>query len=584
MEYSLVHQNENCVAKLTPCKVSDRLELVTLDLHFSSPQTPKSVSVEFSFPCDDIYSFWSPALGACRNLCPEWIVTPTKSRLASWLPLHQALSLGGENRMTVSVSDAATPITLSMGINEETARVFCRVKFFTSLVAPLESYSAVIRLDSAPVKYYDAVKSVVRWWEEEKGYAPAPVPEHARLPMYSTWYSFHQVLDVPAVVEQCRLAKEYGMETVIVDDGWQTDDNNRGYGFCGDWQVAEKKMGSMKAFVDLVHEQGLKFMLWFSVPYVGKYSEAYHRFADMLLDAGGPNNKQEWFCFDPRYPQVREYLVGVYANAVKEWGLDGLKLDFIDAFALRSTTPVSDPRRDVVSLEEGLEKLLEEITVALRKIRPDVLIEFRQSYIGPAIRKYGNMLRATDCPNDSLKNRERINDLRLTSGSTPVHSDMLMWSMSEPVESAAVQVISTLFSVPQISVLLDQIPEDHQKMLHFYLDYWMKNRELLLDGDFFALAPESVYSLAGVKKNGALIAVDYVGTVWEPEGEFSALDLVNCHGKKGLTLRFLDAPGACSVEIVDCMGQVLSREEKNLCAGVFDCPVPPAGMLRLKKI
>ena len=27
------------------------------------------------------------------------------------------------------------------------------------------------------------------------------------------------------------------MESIIVDDGWQTDDNNRGYAYCGDWAV-----------------------------------------------------------------------------------------------------------------------------------------------------------------------------------------------------------------------------------------------------------------------------------------------------------------------------------------------------------
>ena len=53
------------------------------------------------------------------------------------------------------------------------------------------------------------------------------------------------------------------------------------------------------------------------------------------------------------------------------------------------------------------------------------MIEFRQSYIGPAIRKYGNIFRAGDCPADILSNRIHTIDLRLTSGSTAVHSDML---------------------------------------------------------------------------------------------------------------------------------------------------------------
>ena len=35
------------------------------------------------------------------------------------------------------------------------------------------------------------------------------------------------MLDVEDIVKECRLSKPFGMETVIIDDGWQTDDNNR---------------------------------------------------------------------------------------------------------------------------------------------------------------------------------------------------------------------------------------------------------------------------------------------------------------------------------------------------------------------
>lgn len=56
--------------------------------------------------------------------------------------------------------------------------------------------------------------------------------------------------------------------------GWQTDDNNREYAYCGDWEVKETKIKNMRNFVEQVHNVGMKFMLWYSVPFVGKYTNA----------------------------------------------------------------------------------------------------------------------------------------------------------------------------------------------------------------------------------------------------------------------------------------------------------------------
>lgn len=120
--------------------------------------------------------------------------------------------------------------------------------------------------------------------------------------MYSTWYSFHQQL-VPAEVEkQCLLAKELGCEAVIVDDGWQTLNNERGYAYCGDWEVSPDRIPDMKGFVDRVHALGMKFILWYSVPFVGRYSKAWSRFAGKYINTyDGPDTA----VFDPRFPEVR---------------------------------------------------------------------------------------------------------------------------------------------------------------------------------------------------------------------------------------------------------------------------------------
>ena len=436
---------------------------------------------------------------------------------------------------------------------------------------PLKEYKATVRIDMRNISYCDAIRDTVAWWENEYGYVPAYVPEHARLPMNSLWYSFHQQLDVEQIIKECRLSKAIGMDTVIVDDGWQTDDNNRGYQFCGDWEVSSKKIPDMKDFVSRVHETGMKIMLWFSIPYVGVNAKSYKVFQDMLLD--DPDGKRNYFSLDPRYKAVRDYLIGFYTKAVGEWGFDGLKLDFIDDFHLKGKSLEYDPRRDYQSLEAAIDTLLTDVTAALRAINPEVLIEFRQTYIGPAIRKYGNMLRVFDCPNDALTNRQDTINLRLTSGSTAVHSDMLMWNPDDPVENAALQIVSVLYSVPQISVKLEILPEEHRKMLAFYLSFWRAHRDILIDGMLYAENPESAYSIMRAEKSGKAIFTCYTDTRIDCS---SYLEVIAVNASRHSTLLLKGADGK-QYKVLDCVGNTI--EAGTVKAALCEIEVPLSGMV-----
>lgn len=572
MEFTVTGGNQN--AKIT-IDQEERNEVLyaTIHVEFPEPECPEKIRVLWKFKDIDCYSVWSPHMRyTMQRTClgPAWFKSATESRLASGMPLHQIVSLAGQNRLTIAVSDCATPIRIATGLYEEDACIDCQIDFFTLPTTPISSYSAVIRLDMRNIKYYDSIYDTVRWWEEECGYKPLEVPEAARLPMNSLWYSYHQMLDKDEIVKECRLSKPLGMETVIVDDGWETDDNSRGYAYCGDWQVAEKKIGDMAELVRRVHAEGMKMMIWYSVPYIGIYSEKYEQFKDMLLDGSG--NEKTYFALDPRYKEVRDYLIGIYTNAVKDWDLDGLKLDFIDSFVLKGKSLEVDERRDYSSLEEAIDVLLTETMTNLHAIKEDILIEFRQSYIGPSIRKYGNMLRVGDCPNDAIINRDEIINLRYTSGKTAVHSDMIMWNMEDTVEAAALQFASILYSVPQISVRMEELPENHYKMLKYYLSFWLAWREVLLDGKITAENPESDYSqVAATLGNKSVITV-YTNQFVEIEKENTVI--VNASGKEILILRNATAK---KVRVVNCMGEEIATYTMD--AGIEEVKVPMSGMI-----
>lgn len=552
------------------------VELVHLRIESDEAGRPPVFRLSWSQPLVSVHGFWHSGAGYDKGLRVDW-GKGAYSKATSGAPVGCLYDLKGRNRLTFALSDALNPVTFHAGVHEESGETSCWVRLFDEPLAPLGLYEATLRLDTRDLPYHAALSDVSHWWAGLPGYEPAGVPETARLPMYSTWYSFHQDLDPGRVEEQCRLAKELGCEAVIVDDGWQTTSNERGYAYTGDWEPAPEKVPDMRAHVDRVHALGMKFLLWYSVPFVGLHSRAWERYSGMLLEE---IERLGAGVLDPRFPEVREFLIETYESALREWDLDGLKLDFVDSFG---TSRETGGGRDYDGVPEAVDRLLEDTIVRLRRIKPDVMVEFRQSYVGPLMRKYGNMFRAMDCPNDAVENRMHTLDIRLLCGDTAAHSDMLMWHTEDPVHSAALQLVNVLFSVPQISVLLDRIPPEHMEMLHFWLGFWREHRDVFLDGALEPLNPEAIYPVVLARTESKLAAAAYGNAVVPLEGEIpSTLLVVNGTQEEGVVLYLADDAGTRGIEARDCRGRVTRTDSIGLETGLHQIDIPPAGVAVLK--
>lgn len=576
-DFSVATKMESVRTDLQVSQQGDYYVVLRFTADFEKKITPQPISVEWTFPVNNILSVWTPLEGFSRFIKPNWDRTKSESKTARGAPVLSLVNHDNTNACTIAISDPKTPTEIGVGVSEEKAVFFCRATFFTSYISPMDHYEAYIRIDYENIPFVDAVKRANTWWETEFGYQKAYVPQAAYLPMDSTWYSFHQDLVPEKLIEQCRLSSQLGMKTIIIDDGWQTTNSSRGYRYCGDWQLATEKIPDMKALTDEIHKLGMKVMLWFSVPYVGIYSKAYERFRDMAL-----KENKGVLIVDIRYQQVREYLVQTYVTAVKDFGLDGLKLDFIDQFLLTEDSPPVNDKMDIPSVEDALEDLLQQTKKALLQIDPEILLEFRQRYIGPAVLKYGNMIRVSDCPHDSMRNRAGIINLRLTSGKTAVHSDMLMWNKNAPVATAARQLISTLFGVPQVSVVLRELSGEHLEAVRFWLDFYRENRELLHSDELYVKNPELGYTQVKTRKNDAVIGVNYANVPFEI-GDDHTYTLINSADEDRMCIHCTENMGAVDICVYDCLGRPVKQKQTQLSPGATMLDVPMCGFVRITK-
>jgi alpha-galactosidase len=551
--------------------------LATLKLDAPVPAVPPAFALQWSFPAIDIAGVWVSDYDKDKD---DHLATRLETRAVQRAPLLCYFSQGDGNRLTVAVSDSLRPLCLRAHLREEDLRLHVTLRLFDEKQPPLKNYRITLRFDARPLPYHVVLGDTSRWWAGQDHYQPAPVPETARVPVFSTWYGYHQNLDADQIVEECRIGGELGLGGVIVDDGWQTLDGNRGYAHTGDWKP--ERIPDMKGFVDRIHALGQKCMLWYSVPMVGGKSEAVKRFRGKTLYY---QSGFDAHVLDPRYPEVREYLINIYENALRDWGIDGFKFDFIELFAPKKDTVLTaEDGRDIASVDVAVDRLMTDIMARLRAINPDIAIEFRQPYNGPLMRKYGNMLRAVDCPNSASLNRRLTTDVRLTAGRTAVHADPIIWHDDEPVESAALQILNPLFGVPQVSVRLSEASAAHRSMIGFWMRYWRDNRDVLLDGSFEPVGPAMNYPMIIGRNDAKMIAALYQEMVVSPGSKAPPrIDVVNARPGRDVVVRFTEPFGRAKVEILDCRGNKMVEELRLIDAGVSLWQVPPSGLLRIER-
>lgn len=519
---------------------------------------------------------WRPDSGAGKHLGTDWDL-PSETNLSHSAPVICLFDGSDRNVCTISASEVSRNLQLLAGIHEENGQI--TLHLILHLTQPVQEGTLQVRFDFRSLPFYEVLQDTAGWWDAQLPDPPMDVPDSARLPMYSTWYSYHQELRQEELYQEYEEAARLGMGAAILDDGWQTSDNNRGYGFCGDWNPEPGKFPDFAAHTEKLHQLGMKVLVWYSVPFVGEFSQKWDAFRSMLLHYDPVTHAG---ILDPRYPQVRDYLLDTYRQAAARWNLDGFKLDFIDSFRAYPDTPDWNPSMDFQEIQEAVYHLMLTVSQTLTKHNPQLLIEFRQNYTGPQMRRFGNIFRVSDCPMAGVTNRTGIADLRLLSRSSAVHSDMLMWPPEETPENIAVQLISCIFATLQISVRLPQLTADQKSVLKHYLQFSLRYRDVLQKGTFTAHNPLARYPFLSSSLGPVWIGAVYDSrqvAVLPGSPEITEYWILN--GTTDASL-YLSLPGSSrgTWTVFDCRGR--ETEVREATPGSLEnMHVPSGGSLRL---
>lgn len=556
---------------------------------------PKPITVKFKQPSVDIQAYLAP-YGADAKDDPTSLYNYEISRMipVSFLgrsiftsammdqPSMTFVNTAGQNRLTIATSELVYPNTFRTGLNEDGGVGFeIGIGLFDYPTKPVTDYSVTIRLDHRDIFYNTAQKELLQWWKTTHRLTFAPIPAKAHLPFYCTWYALKaDGMNAAAVEQQARLAKALGCETIIADDGWQKPVNAKAGYFevNGDWEVAREKFPDFRSHVKKVQDMGLSYMLWIGPSMIGEKTAAYQALKDkMLVRAGWAT---AWVP-DPRFPEVRQYLLGRFTSLLKETGIDGFKIDFMDMFNSRYAGKelAQGGGRDFSSVEEAALKLIADIYEACRAIKPEVLIEFRQFYTNPLLQQYATMFRAIDCPNDAMENRTRTLDARNLNAQI-IHADPLTWNEQETPAQAARQFLHTFLSVPQVSTDLTKMNGEQKKMLTFLLKIWTEFNGVLTQGTATNYGPEAHYTWSESSLNAETVIIAYQSTILNPKNLNKKTLLVNGTHASNLVFDLTKDFGLRNVTVYTCTGEAVRKAQVRF-KGLVKVEVPASGLIRI---
>ena len=555
--------------------ISDDIQICRFNLQWDDINYRDNDAFEiiWEVPMIDISYTWSPMNGNCHSVLPNWSKC-YDSMISFNAPAGISYNGKSESKYSWALSECKKLVQTRVGVVEKNGMLECFVKLPLKQFENIRESALEIYISKKEEPIADAAQRISDWWESI-GMKPCFVPDSAKDPLYSFWYSYHQDLTAQVIEEECARAKELGFDTCIVDDGWQTDDTNGGYSYCGDWEVGLTKIPDMKEHVKRVQKMGMKYLLWFSVPFMGKNAKKFNDFKDMTLN----DAENGAVVLDPRYKKVREFLLGIYKKALQEWNLDGFKLDFIDSWWDDDSNAPYNPDMDIPVLQDAVDTFMTSVYNELSSIKNDILIEFRQQYIGPNMRRFGNMFRVADCPNDILTNRRGSLDLRMMMGNSAVHSDMLMWNKDELPEVAALQIVSVLFSALQYSARLENMSAAMKKMSMFWVGFMKEHKNLLLEGRLTVYEPHLNYTWVKATTDDECIAAVYaIDKCVKPDLKGRMYIANGCAGDRVI----VDMTGEFNVVVYNCYGEKTTEYDEKF-NGITSIAVPVGGLAILRR-
>ncbi|MBP3394633.1 MAG: alpha-galactosidase [Lentisphaeria bacterium] len=453
------------------------------------------MQMRFSVPILDMHGYWVPE-SRTPSTKIVWVIE-SKSAGQRAFPFIAFFNSRQINRLSAGLTNLTDDARILAKMNQEK----CTYDITIEVALGKDSQDFELVIDQRPQVWTDSLAD----WRKALALPLPEFPEGAWEPVFCTWYAVHAAVTQDWVEKNAEVASRLGFRTLIIDDGWCFDVMKRvspetistWYEMIGDWFLSEKKFPDFENHRKRVQAMGMKYLLWVAPFLIGAKSELYKQLADIVK----PEYHEGCYTFDSSRKEAAKLLLGKMKHVIQDYGLDGLKVDFLDYIFPN----MEEPRG------EDTTHFIQELARTIREVKKDALIEFRQAYATPGMLAYGTQFRAGDVPFDFIDNFHRLAQIRISVGDgVPVHADPAYWHPQESPENISRHMIASLAGVPMLSMDLLAISETEQKIIRHWLGFYQAHRETFNYGKWDVTYHQSgtAYAMVSNERENIIILHD----------------------------------------------------------------------------
>ncbi len=482
-----------------PVASVERCEGFTL-VHFDLPEGPLGeYRISAQQPCIDIQRSWVGKFHAWEGLELTSIALNFSFETSAnhSLPVVCNYTRAGENRGVVGLLNHVPPTKVNQRVVMDSPPMhLLQTQFTRSLKTG--GFRETVVIGRCKGHFADAIRRFMTFCREKQGIEALPTPEWAREPVWCSWYSHLYLLTQPDVEAQIPHLKKLGIRTIVIDASWfQLKNTDTGATWeSGDYRMNETFFPDFRGLARRVHAEGMRIMLWCAPLFVGEHAKKRKLLAPYCTWDG--TTRTIILC--PFCEESKAHARELAERMMRDYDLDGLKLDFMDQL----NTPCVDPAHDHGDGNHGaaMIEFMRALRDAILGVKPDAAIEYRISYSNLTTLPFANCHRGNDAPYDADYMRRENSYLRLfCEYPSAVWSDYAYWHAQEKPENISLMLGGQIFSggVPTLSIDFTKCTDKERQLVARWMKFYRLHRDTLAKAELTVHSADSVLSVTSLQ-------------------------------------------------------------------------------------
>jgi len=552
--------------------------ILNIYLHSAFAAAPPSFNVSVKFPKDKINQIWNSKTWSNKS----FFSIPSYDRAAAGFSIISGLTINDQNQITVTCKDVYKTRFVSSNIREENDSIVFNLGFFEDNppLSNLQDYQAEVLVDFRNIHFSKAIYDASSWFLADEFKRGKVRVDTTNVPVFSTWYPMHRNIPLENITGELDSLRTFNFKSILIDDGWQSLVKMK---IDTAYRYEDGSYKTMKLFKQKCDQMGLPLYLWYSIPFIGGNPVVLKKFEGKYIRYRAP---RQMYVLDPRYAEVRKYLVSTYANFLKEWQVDGYWFDFLKGFYPKEGAVIDqDLGRDFVSIDLAVDTLYSDMETRLKKIKPNVFMGQQFQVVGPNLVSYQNFLTGFAGVENTQVVREKMVNNRLLYGKYTPFMEVVAITPRDKAEDIARKMQAVLFGNPYLSFFITTLPQESRQTIRFWLNYWKKNYKVIFEGNFEPMQVSRFYPVIKVdnkQKSIYMLYEDY--TINLPMVLSDPIEVIN--SKKTEDVHFMmGKPGVqYNFETFNCKGISVGKGIVKSKKNTLDVLVPSAGYIRITPI